>query len=78
MDRFIAFMQSGIGRAARIVLGLVLIFVGATMQGTAGFILGLVGVIPLIAGSAGVCFIGTFFGYTLHGDRRLRKTGSMY
>lgn len=78
MDRVIAFLQSGTGRITRIVFGIVLIVVGFLMQGVAGFIIGLVGAIPLIAGIAGVCLFAPLFGYTLHGHRRLQQTGPLY
>ncbi len=78
MEKVIAFLQSSTGRITRIALGIVLIIAGFIVQGVAGFIIGLVGVVPLIAGIAGVCLFAPLFGYTLHGQRRPQQTGPLY
>ncbi|MGZ3582855.1 MAG: YgaP family membrane protein [Ktedonobacterales bacterium] len=78
MDSVITFMQSTTGRITRIILGIALIVVGFIVQGAAGLIIGLIGVVPLIAGMAGICLFAPLFGYTLHGHRRLQRTGPLY
>lgn len=54
---FARFMATPVGRAARIVVGAVLIILGLSAGGTGGIILAIVGLLPLIAGAANVCFI---------------------
>lgn len=72
MAKFIGFMQSSEGRVVRIGLGVVLIALGAfAIQPPAGYVVMLVGLVPLAAGLIGVCFIGPLFGYTLSGDHRM-------
>ena len=67
---FAKFMSSGMGRALRVVAGLVLIGLGIFMvKGTLGLILIIVGAIPLIAGVFDICIIGALFlGTPLKGD----------
>lgn len=58
MSAFINFMNGGIGRAARIVLGLALIYVGlVTLGGTTGYIVAAVGIVPIILGVSGRCLV---------------------
>lgn len=74
MDKVIGFMQSNDGRLLRVVLGIVIIVVGAVaIQPPLGYIVMLVGLLPLTAGLIGVCMVGLLFGYTLAGDRRMRQ-----
>jgi hypothetical protein len=70
MMSFAKFMSSGIGRALRIVAGLVLVGLGIFfVNGTLGLILIIVGAIPLIAGVFDICVIGALFlGTPLRGD----------
>ncbi len=57
------FMASGAGRLARIVAGLVLIGVGlGVVQGTAGVVIAVVGLVPLGAGALDVCVISALVG----------------
>jgi hypothetical protein len=56
MNAFFGFMASTAGRAVRVVAGLVLILVGLlAVQGTWGWILALVGLVPLLAGLFDYC-----------------------
>lgn len=51
-------MNSMAGRVARVVLGIVLIYVGlAVMGGTAGMIVAAVGVVPILLGVTGRCLV---------------------
>jgi len=68
---FVTFMNSGAGRAARIIAGLVLIGVGlAVVGGTGGIVLAVVGLVPLGAGLANVCLAGPLLGVDLHGSAK--------
>jgi hypothetical protein len=52
-----------IDRAARVGLGIVLLIVGfGVMGGTGGVIVGLIGLVPLLTGLAGVCPIYSLLG----------------
>lgn len=65
---FIDFMASGMGRVARVVLGLVLIVLGwFVVGGAAGIIIAIVGIIPLVAGLADFCVFAPLFGLPLAG-----------
>jgi hypothetical protein len=56
MNPFVKFMASAGGRIARIVAGVVLIAAGLlAIQGTAGIIVAVVGVLPLLAGVFDFC-----------------------
>ena len=54
---FARFMASPIGRGARALVGLVLIVIGIASGGTGGWILAVVGLVPLAAGVFNVCLI---------------------
>lgn len=57
------FMASGIGRAARIVAGVILIGVGLlSIGGTPGYIVAAIGFVPLLAGTFDVCVFSRLFG----------------
>ncbi len=66
---FAEWMASGVGRATRIVAGLVLIAVGIYVGGTWGIVLGVVGAIPLLAGVFNVCLFAPLFGAPFSGAR---------
>lgn len=69
----VAFMQSAAGRLLRIVAGLALVAVGVfVVQGAWGFVLAVVGLVPLIAGIVGMCLLAPLFGLTLRGEPRAR------
>ncbi len=59
MTGLVNFMNTTAGRALRVVLGLVLIYVGMVMLGgTAGWIVAIIGVVPIAMGLYGHCLIG--------------------
>jgi hypothetical protein len=60
--RFLAFMNTGPGRAIRIVGGSVLLGVGVLMGGAAGTAVAVVAVLPIATGVFGVCPINPLFG----------------
>lgn len=71
MDACISFLQSTPGRMLRVVVGLGVVAVGILfLQGTAGFLVAVIGLIPIFAALAGVCVIGPLFGYTFEGYKR--------
>jgi hypothetical protein len=58
MNGLVGFMNTGIGRVARVVLGLVLVALGLlSLQGTAGTILAVVGLVPIVMGIWGRCLL---------------------
>ncbi len=58
MNILINFMNSTLGRAARVVLGLALIYVGlALVGGTAGLIVAVIGLAPIAMGAWGRCLL---------------------
>lgn len=70
MNPFIKFMASGVGRLVRIVAGVALIVVGlASVQGTAGIVLAVVGLLPLLAGLFDFCMFAPLFGAPLSGTK---------
>ena len=72
--QLVKFMTSGMGRAARIVLGLVILSVGLwVVQGTFGTILAVFGLIPLSGGVFDFCLIGFALGYPLKGAEARNK-----
>jgi hypothetical protein len=68
MDGFISFMRSPTGRLLRIVLGAYLMYIG--FAGTAGMLVGVIGIIPVLAGVMNFCVLAPLFGYTLMGKKR--------
>ncbi len=58
MSGLITFMNGTLGRVLRIVLGLVLIYLGlAVVGGTAGIIVALIGLVPIVMGAWGKCLL---------------------
>ncbi|MCB0239673.1 MAG: DUF2892 domain-containing protein [Anaerolineae bacterium] len=60
MAGFLDFMRSGVGRILRIVLGLVLIWLGlmGPLAGTTGgAIVAVIGVVPIVMGVWGPCLV---------------------
>lgn len=69
---FVTFMRSGAGRATRIVAGAAIIVVGlAGVQGTAGVVIAIIGLVPLLAGIFNFCVFAPFFGMDLMGRKRV-------
>lgn len=58
MDTFFKFMEGPVGRVLRILLGMVLVYVGiGRMTGVGGQILALVGLLPIAMGLWGPCLL---------------------
>ncbi len=66
---FAKFMSSAWGRILRIVAGLVLIYLGLYFNNIVGYILALVGLIPLLAGIFDFCVFAPLFGAPFSGKK---------
>jgi len=65
----VRFMQTSVGRSIRAVLGVALIAAGVVLGG--GWLaLVVIGLVPLIAGSAGLCFVAPLFHAPIRGAHR--------
>ena len=75
--KIVKFMTSGMGRGARIVLGLVILSVGLlVVQGTPGLIMAVVALVPLAGGVFDYCLVGAALGYPFWGaEARKRLAG---
>jgi hypothetical protein len=62
------FMSSPAGRAIRAVAGVALIAWGFALHSTGGYVLMVVGLLPLATGVLDVCLLGPVFGVPLRGD----------
>lgn len=73
MEQLFGFLASQNGRYARMIAGVVLIVIGlAAVGGTVGWIIALIGLVPLAAGVFDFCVFAPLFGYPFQG-RDLRK-----
>ena len=71
---FVKFMTSGLGRAARIALGIVILSVGLlVVKGIPGTLMALVAFIPIAGGLFDFCLIGFALGYPLQGSAARKK-----
>ncbi len=67
MNSLINFMQGGVGRVVRVILGLALIYVGlAVVGGAAGIIVAIIGLLPIAMGVWGPCLLGFIFKQPKH------------
>lgn len=67
MEKFFAVMEGPLGRVLRVVLGVVLIYLGLVrMSGTGGRVLALAGLLPVAMGLWGPCLVNLAI-------RRLRR-----
>ena len=71
---FVKFMSSPAGRIARIVAGLALIVIGIVIGG-AGWVLAIVGLLPLAAGALNICVFAPLFKQPLKGSEVRAKLG---
>ena len=72
--KFVKFMTSGMGRGARIVLGIVILSVGLlVVQGTHGLIMAVVALIPIAGGVFDYCLVGAALGYPFWGAEARKK-----
>lgn len=79
MKAFFRFIASPAGRITRIVAGIALILVGLlALEGVGGWILAIVGLVPLLAGLFDRCVFAPLFGLPFVGPRlreQLQDTG---
>jgi hypothetical protein len=67
MKTLIDFMQDSLGRVVRVVLGLVLIAAGLlVVGGTAGIVVAIIGLLPIVMGVWGPCALGFVFKQPTH------------
>jgi hypothetical protein len=71
MKSLFKFLASGTGRIVRIVVGAVLVVVGifAIQNLTAGIIVTIIGLVPLLAGIFDVCVFAPLFGHPFSGKK---------
>jgi hypothetical protein len=75
MSGFSKFMASMSGRIARVVAGVVLVLVGLFVIGDLiGWIVAVIGLVPLLAGIFDVCVISRLFGGPFSGEE-IRSRG---
>ena len=69
MKGFFGFMASPAGRITRIVAGIGLILVGLLVVGdVVGYVLAVIGLVPLLAGAFDVCVFSRLFGGPFKGE----------
>ena len=70
MNPLIGFLASSAGRMLRIVAGVALIAVGLmVLEGTVGWIVAALGLVPVLAGIFDFCVFAPLFGAPLSGPR---------
>jgi hypothetical protein len=70
MNAFVNFMASFTGRIVRIVVGIALIALGFFGLGdTTGFVVAIIGAVPLLAGLMDFCIFAPLFGRPLSGSK---------
>jgi hypothetical protein len=77
MKAFFRFMASPVGRLVRIVAGLILIVAGIWwIHGWGGWIVAIIGLVPLAAGLFDWCVFAPLFGLPFVGERLRRAVES--
>lgn len=66
---FAEWMATPAGRTLRVLAGLILIGIGVYVQGVWGVLIGVVGVVPVLAGIFDVCLIAPILGVPFRGHR---------
>lgn len=59
---FARFMATPAGRILRIVIGIIIIWIGVMMDKPAGYVLEVIGLIPIVAGVMNWCLIAPLIG----------------
>lgn len=65
--RAVRFMSTTLGRGARIIAGAAMVIGGLVAGGAAGWVVAVVGLVPLAAGLADVCLLAPLFHAPLRG-----------
>lgn len=55
------FLSSNLGRLIRIIVGVVLIVIGFQMKSAGGYVLAIIGLVPLAAGVFDFCLVAPLF-----------------
>lgn len=71
----VGFMASRTGRWVRMLAGVALVVGGWSSGSRRGKALGLVGLVPLLAGTFDVCLLGPLFGLPMKGEAIRRRVG---
>lgn len=66
--RFVRFMGSPAGRVTRVAAGAALIAGAVFIGGPAGWVVGIVGLVPLAAGAGNTCLIAPLFHAPVRGS----------
>ncbi len=76
-EKFVQFMTSVQGRLVRVLLGIAIISLGMfVVQGIPGYIMAVVGLVPIAGGLFDFCLVGALMGYPLSGaEARRMLTG---
>jgi type IV secretory pathway VirB2 component (pilin) len=70
MNPFVKFMASTTGRLVRIVAGILLVVLGLlVMHGAGGYVVAIIGLVPLVAGLFDFCVFAPLFGAPLSGPK---------
>ena len=70
MNPFVRFMASTTGRIVRVVAGIALIALGLlVLGGTAGVIVAVIGLVPLLAGLVDICVFAPLFSCPISGSK---------
>ena len=70
----VRFLTSGAGRAARVVLGLVILSAGLlAVRSTIGTVMAIVALVPIAGGLLDFCLLGYALGYPLSGAQARKK-----
>jgi hypothetical protein len=70
MNPFPKFMASPAGRIIRVVAGIILVWLGFfSMHSVGGWIVGIVGLVPLVAGLFDFCVFAPLFGAPMSGPK---------
>ena len=72
---FARFVASPAGRIVRVVAGLLLIYVGWSIGSTMGWVLLVIGLVPLSAGLLDLCFVSALLGGPIQG-KQIRETAA--
>ncbi len=70
MNPFIKWMASPAGRITRVIAGIILVALGLwVIHGVGGWIVAVIGLVPLLAGLFDFCVFAPLFGAPLSGPR---------
>ncbi len=68
MYAVLGFLSSPVGRVVRAVSGALLMLVGIMLRNPAGYVLAIIGLVPLVAGVLDFCLFAPLFKLPLQGD----------